>query len=555
MKRLLASILTGLTVLTSTVTSYGKGALPFTDIKSTDWYYSAVGYVYENGLFYGTSSTEFSPGKPMNRAMFIQVLANLSKPDLSGYTSVHFLDVKDSDWFAKPVEWAAQHDLTNGADIYMFAPTQSITREQAVTFLYRYAQKTNNLTDEGRGGKAFRDYASVSSWAKEAVDWAVAHGILNGDAQKRLNPRGTATRAEMAQIFVNFHRQITGTDVGPATGKLPVPSALDREVYGMSASELVGQVFLPRYPTYSDAAYMTRQYHPAGWVMFKVDFDGKTEAQVQAMIRNVQSASKIPLFIAVDEEGGTVVRVSSNPNLAAQAFDSVQNVYNRGGLEGVREDTRQKARLLTGLGINMNLAPVCDVSTDPNDFIYARSTGQDAATSAEIIGAIVEEMNEAGLYASLKHFPGYGNNVDTHTGISIDKRPYSQFVAEDFLPFQAGISQDAASVLVSHNIVNCMDPERPASLSKPVHDILRKELGFDRLIMTDDLSMGAIKEYTGGQSPAVTAFLAGNDLLLTSDFVQDYNAMMDAVAKGTVSTARLRESVKRILRAKHQGLY
>ena len=190
-----------------------------------------------------------------------------------------------------------------------------------------------------------------------------------------------------------------------------------------------------------------------------------------------------------------------------------------------------------------------------DDYIYKRSLGLSAADTAAGIAAIVRTMEAEGMSSALKHFPGYGNNSDTHTGIAIDKRPYSTFEAQDFLPFIAGIEQGAPSILVSHNIVECMDSEFPASLSKEVHRILRDTLNFNGVIMTDDLSMEAIKLYTNGQSPAVAAVLAGNDLLLTSDWEEDYSSLLAAVINGEVPVKQIDESVKRILQWKqHMGL-
>ena len=150
----------------------------------------------------------------------------------------------------------------------------------------------------------------------------------------------------------------------------------------------------------------------------------------------------------------------------------------------------------------------------------------------------------------LKHFPGYGSNVDTHTGIAIDARPIETFRSSDFLPFEAGIDAGAQSILVSHNIVQCMDGELPASLSPAVHDILRDELGFEGVIMTDDLIMEAITEYTGGENAAVLAVQAGNDMLVSSDFVTQYNAVLAAVQDGTISEDHIRESAIRVIRWK-----
>ncbi len=239
------------------------------------------------------------------------------------------------------------------------------------------------------------------------------------------------------------------------------------------------------------------------------------------------------MFLAVDEEGGTVVRVSRNANLAPKPFQSPQQVFQSGGMQAIVDDTVQKTQLLQSLGLNVNLAPVADVSTNPSDFMYARTFGQGAAETADYVKNSVATYNQQRMACALKHFPGYGNNEDTHTGIAVDHRPYETFMESDFLPFAAGIEEGAPMVLVSHNIVNCMDSEHPASLSPEVHRVLREDLGFTGLILTDDLSMEAIPAYTGGENPCAAAINAGNDLLLSSDLQADYNALLAAVQDGT----------------------
>lgn len=317
----------------------------------------------------------------------------------------------------------------------------------------------------------------------------------------------------------------------------------------MTLEEKVAQVFLFRCPS-ENALAAVQTYQPGGFMLFAKDFDGKTAEQVCAEMESYQQASKIPMFLAVDEEGGTVVRVSRNANLAPKPFQSPQQVFQSGGVQAIVDDTVQKTQLLQSLGLNVNLAPVADVSTNPSDFMYARAFGQGAAETADYVKNSVATYNQQRMACALKHFPGYGNNVDTHTGIAVDHRPYETFMESDFLPFAAGIEEGAPMVLVSHNIVNCMDSEHPASLSPEVHRVLREDLGFTGLILTDDLSMEAIPAYTGGENPCAAAINAGNDLLLSSDLQADYNALLAAVQDGTVTEERLDESVLRILAMK-----
>ena len=254
------------------------------------------------------------------------------------------------------------------------------------------------------------------------------------------------------------------------------------------------------------------------------------------------------MIIGVDEEGGTVVRVSSNPNLSAERFKSPQELYNIGGFEEITRDTKEKSNLLKSLGINLNLSPVADVSINPEDFIFDRSFGKEAKETAEYIKIVVETAKEYEISSTLKHFPGYGNNVDTHTGSAYDERPYEEFLRSDFIPFEAGIDAGAESILVSHNIVKSLNAENPASLSKNVIDILRNDMAFTGIIMTDDLSMGAVSETA---SPEVMAVLAGNDMLIVSDLEKSYNELLSAVSQGGISEDRLNESVLRIIKWKY----
>ena len=200
----------------------------------------------------------------------------------------------------------------------------------------------------------------------------------------------------------------------------------------------------------------------------------------------------------------------------------------------------------------MNLAPVCDVSTDPEDFIYDRAFGQDAAATSAFVSAVVSHARQDGMGSVLKHFPGYGNNVDTHTGIARDSRDLATFENSDFLPFHAGFAagQGTAAVLVSHNIVECMDPELPASLSPAVHRTLRDDLGFAGVAMTDDLAMDAVQAYARDGAVAVLALQAGNDLIITTDYQTQIPAVLSAIAEGTLSESDIDAACRRVLQWK-----
>ena len=342
-----------------------------------------------------------------------------------------------------------------------------------------------------------------------------------------------------------------GSDAAGEQAEEPDPIAARAQelLDGMTLEEKVGQMFIARCPE-TDAAQLAADYHLGGYILFGRDFKDKTAEQVTADIQNYQDAAEIPLLIAVDEEGGTVNRVSSNPNLRSSPFRSPQSLYSEGGLELVRSDAQEKCRLLESLGININFAPVCDVSQDPADFIYDRTLGRDAQETSQYVAAVVETMAEEGMGSVLKHFPGYGNNTDTHTGVAYDDRPYDTFLTSDFLPFQAGIAAGADMVLVSHNIVSAMDEASPASLSPEVHRVLREDLGFTGVIVTDDLVMDGVRDFAGDDEAAVLAVQAGNDLLCCTDFQTQVPAVLAAVESGEITEEQIDAAVLRVLTMK-----
>ena len=318
----------------------------------------------------------------------------------------------------------------------------------------------------------------------------------------------------------------------------------------MSLEEKIGQMFLIRYSDDQTALSDIAQYNPGGILLFAKDFENHTKESIKAQLDTCQQASGTPLIIGVDEEGGVVTRISRFTNFRSERFKSPQDLYAEGGFERIASDTDEKCALLKSIGINVNLAPVADVSEDPSSFIYDRTIGQNAEITSEYVRTVVGRMKANGMGSALKHFPGYGDNGDTHTDIITDTRPLGAFVSGDLLPFQAGIYEGTDIVLVSHNIVNCMDPDYPASLSPTVHALLRNTIGFDGVIMTDDLVMSAITEYTDGKSAAVQAVIAGNDLLCCSDYAVQVPAVIEAVKSGVISEERINESAKRIIQMK-----
>lgn len=342
-------------------------------------------------------------------------------------------------------------------------------------------------------------------------------------------------------------QETSGWETEPMSAGDPMEALMD----SLTLEQKVGQIFLARCPE-TGAAEAVQQYHLGGFVLFDRDFEGETPSSMAQKIAGYQGVSDIPLLIAVDEEGGTVNRVSSHKAFRAYPFPSPRALYTKGGLELIHNTEAEKAQLLSGLGINVNLAPVCDITTNPSAFMYRRSLGQSPAVTGEFVADSIQTMGRFGVAAVMKHFPGYGNNTDTHTGIARDSRSLETLETEDMQPFFAGISAGGGAILVSHTIVEAIDPEYPASLSQPMNYYLRLAMNFGGVIITDDLSMDAIAAQYGTEEAAVLAVLAGNDLLCSTEFETQYSAVLKACRSGRIPEAVLNEAVERVLRWKAQ---
>lgn len=348
----------------------------------------------------------------------------------------------------------------------------------------------------------------------------------------------------------SYHTKITAPQAEPESNiEDSIELHIKSKIASLSLEEKVGQLFLVRAPL-TETSEKVLKYKFGGYVYFADNFKSRTLGNVADEIARCQSISDIPMLFAVDEEGGTVNRISRFTEFRFEPYLSPRDLYKYGGIDGIKKDTAEKCELLLSLGINVNLAPVCDISTDVNDFMYLRSIGLDGQGTSDYVRAVVNIMNEYNVGCSLKHFPGYGNNGDTHLEMIYDNRTYDTFENNDFLPFIAGIESGAGSIMISHNIITCVDSDYPSSLSVKVHQILREKLKYDGVIITDDLSMDGIRKFTDGDEAAVLAVEAGNDILCCSDYETQLTAVLRAVREGRLSEKRIDESVARILKWK-----
>ena len=340
-------------------------------------------------------------------------------------------------------------------------------------------------------------------------------------------------------------------------------SKADKLLDNMTLEEKVWQMFfvapenITGVGTVIQAGAATKQAlseYPVGGIIY-FGQNIKSREQIKEMISNTQSYSKIPLFIAVDEEGGRVARLGN-----AGIIDKkppMREIGDSGDSERARETGEFLGTELKELGFNMDFAPVADVMTvGNNEDIGNRSFGTDPSIVAQMVAAEVDGMQSKGVSATLKHFPGNGStSANTHYGKAICERTLEEMRKCEFIPFKAGIEMGADAVMVTHTAcVNVTGDETPSTLSTVIiNDYLRGELGFNKVVISDAFNMGAVTEEYTPEDAAVKAITAGVDLILMSTDVKNaHNAIVEKVRSGEISEERINESVKRILDLKEE---
>ena len=329
----------------------------------------------------------------------------------------------------------------------------------------------------------------------------------------------------------------------------------EKYLNNMTLEDKVSQMFIPKYVP-ANASEDLPNLKPGGYVLYAEHFNHEADYILDYVVKKNDISMKkigLPLVLSVDEEGGAKhCRVSLKHR--SEPFPTPQEIYNKSGIEGILKIDQEKRDLLRRFFLNVNLAPVADLSYNSSDYIFDRTIGRPANVSAEYIGADVEGYVKDNFTCCAKHFPGYGHNVDTHKGIGIDNRSYETFLEEDFKTFEAAIDKKVPMILVSHNIVKCKDPLYPASLSKTWIDILRNYLNFSGIVITDDISMQGIQQYINNGTEAILAANAGNDLIITNNFRTHRQLVIEAVKNGTIKEETINIAVRRVIAWKLQYL-
>lgn len=338
-------------------------------------------------------------------------------------------------------------------------------------------------------------------------------------------------------------------------------------VDSMSLEEKVAQLFLVQpeaivdIDTATAAGDATKQAinkTPVGGFVYFSD-NLQSEQQVQDMLRNVQKYSEdrigLPAFLSVDEEGGTVARVASTGRFDVTDVGDMAKIGASGDVQQARQAGETIGSYLSELGFNLDFAPDADVLTNPdNTVVKKRSFGSDPRVVSDMSLAVAQGLAQHQVYSVYKHFPGHGATAgDTHQGYAYTDKTLDELKQSELIPFENAIQNNAAFIMAAHiSAPRVTGDDTPASLSKTmITDILRGQMGYDGIVVTDAMNMGAVTEqYTSAQA-AVKALQAGADLvLMPEDFQEAYQGVLDAVKDGTLTEQRINESVTRIVKVK-----
>lgn len=373
-------------------------------------------------------------------------------------------------------------------------------------------------------------------------------------------PANTNDSNPLVIVKNQLNHGLTPGATAQATPQLTPQQFINLIVQNMTLDQKLGQMMIVQFvgPTYSlDISTMISQYHVGAVLLFTANNNIVDKAQLKGLIQQMQSNSSIPMVVAIDQEGGTVDRLKSLDGPRPPAADiGATNDTGKAMAAGI-----QDARDLASYGFNLNLAPVVDVTNVYNPQLYGRTYGNNAALVTKMAQAYLQGLQQSGkVLGTLKHFPGLGDvGVDPHSGVPNLYRSKNELEAIDWAPYRALIQQgNVHAIMVTHEIVHAIDSSLPSSLSsKVVTGILRDDLGFQGVIMTDSLTMEGITAYYTEAQAAAVAVEAGSDLLMgaatPADVANMITGIKQAIASGEISQQRIDDSVRRILMLKYQA--
>ena len=359
----------------------------------------------------------------------------------------------------------------------------------------------------------------------------------------------------------------------PTVLPTPAPTKSDREkleeiVSKMTLQEKLGQLFMvdlgvdvngnARVAMDEQTRTMINDKNIGGVILFKGNI--QTTDQVKVLNQKLQAAAKIPLWIGVDEEGGRVSRVGSNPNIVEVPFKEAYSMGETKDPNVAYEEAKRMGKVLNDLGFNVDFAPDADLFNNPqNKVIGTRSFGKTKETVAPMVIAFSKGLQEMAILPVIKHFPGHGNTIeDSHEGFAYVHKSLNALEQEELVPFQEAFKSGVDALMVGHLVVPDVDSENPATLSTKWGDYMNKKYDMSNILrFTDAMNMGAITNHYKADEAAIKNILAGGDIIvMPSNLDEAINGLEKAILEGKIEEKRIDESVLKILSKKvEQKLY
>lgn len=553
---LTASIVGAIGILAGTASAQDR----FTDLKYSQWAADSIEYMAHRGTVSGYGHGLFGPADAVTRAQAVAFLVRELYPQAQADKSQTYTDVPPSHFYYPVISVATKMGLTHGFPDGKFHPDKPITRAETAALLTRAYALTS-------GSQPVRLPDIEGNWAAASIRTMSSNGLIGGYSDGSYRPDRTVTRAEFAVFLARVIRFERNAAIEERDW--------DKLISYMTVNEQVGQMLMPYFrqwngkPTTSMNEGLKTTMNDldvGGFILFENNI--VNAKQVATFTRDLQAqAGDIPLFLGVDQEGGVVNRIPGGTNLPGQMALGAA-----GDADLARAAGKLTGEELKALGLQVNFAPSLDVNSNPdNPIIGIRSFGSDPDKVARLGLATMEGLKQSGVIAAVKHFPGHGDtSVDSHLGLPVLSHDRERLDAIELKPFRAAIDAGAEMIMTAHIAFPAVDDERvrsrkdgssvpiPATLSKKaLSGLLRGELGFQGVIISDAFTMKGISEHFGEEDAVVRAVSAGVDIvLMPKDTATARDALANAIKKGTIPPDRIHESVRRILKLKSEyGLF
>lgn len=557
MKKKVFAVILSLSVVMSMTSVFAD----FEDVEPDSWYNEAVSFMIQSGYMNGVSETEFAPDASMTRGMFVTVLGRMDGAAVSEYNRKIFPDVEINEWYAPYVNWAVENGIVSGFDDLKFHPDDEINRAQLSVMLKRYIDyRGYEITDNPSAYDSYIDESSIPQWSKEGADLVRRSGLITGDSYGTFMPMSSASRAQIAATIMRLRTLLNG-------GILDIPERIVRSkaetlIEEMSLRDKIYQMIAvtPEQLTGVNTATMAGSVtedainrYPVGMVVYTGENILNTE-QITTMVANTSSYFKIKPFTAISEEPGQGAQLALK--IGTDTFKDAYDYRMSEPLE-VKSAYSNLSLQLEKCGFNVNLAPTADLWSNPaNTYISKRAFGNTYEECSPRAVAAIEGIKENSVLSAMKYFPGYGSSAQNPlVGECKSSLTVDDLKNYDFNTYQDCINAGVDIVLCANIFMYNIDSKYPASMSeKIIGELLKNELSFKGIVMTDDLRIKSVAQKFTTSEMAVTAIKAGCDILMCpSDFEEAVNAVTQAVKDDKISESRINESVSKILDVKERA--